>query len=639
MLERLDAKQLEAATNRGQYVLCNSKAGSGKTKTLMNRCLYLMENGVKPQEIMLVTFTNKAAAEMMTRIKKLSPDGNKILCGTFHNIALIYLRKYADLIGFDSSFTILTPDDGEKIMKELVKAACELHSLPDEWKKALKPSKLIHEYSSARNLDYDIETYFTERQYVLGLIPIIKEIITDYENRKQYNDLMDFDDLLHYFNLLLQMDEVKEFMHSTFKHILVDEFQDVNNVQFAIVNSLVGDKGHLFAVGDPFQCIYGFRGSQIEYIDSFEDYYGANVVELNKNYRSTQEILDLGAEVTGDRARMVAHLGHGKKPNLYISEGRFGMVANEKMARHIVGQINQLIKVDKVDPTEIAVLCRSTNQIQLIEAELKKNNIAYAMRAGFSYFEKSHIKDTLSFLSITINKKNKEGLSRVLKLFKGLGPKAIKEFVAAYDKNGCNLDLMAQMVEDKSYKLSKNAKEGFEEFYKLYTRVKNEPSIENKIKIFFDEFYAAYIVKEYPDDSDVRLSEVAGLKVMSNKYKKLEEFINDVMVDTSRNNKESGDDKTAKVVVSTIHRAKGLEWDHVFICNMESMYKAPSTGEENGDTFCVSEDARLLYVAITRARKNLSIYAASNDIYGYGKTSVNLSHLLRNVHRVNKYRL
>ena len=136
MLERLDAKQLEAATNRGQYVLCNSKAGSGKTKTLMNRCLYLMENGVKPQEIMLVTFTNKAAAEMMTRIKKLSPDGNKILCGTFHNIALIYLRKYADLIGFDSSFTILTPDDGEKIMKELVKAACELHSLPDEWKKA-----------------------------------------------------------------------------------------------------------------------------------------------------------------------------------------------------------------------------------------------------------------------------------------------------------------------------------------------------------------------------------------------------------------------------------------------------------------------------------------------------------------------
>lgn len=634
-MELLDGKQFKAATDTNQYVLCNSKAGSGKTKTLMNRCLFLMENGVKPSEIMLVTFTNKAAQEMMYRIRKLSPVGNQILCGTFHNIALTFLRRYAHLIGFESTFTILSPDDGEKILKEIIKATCDLHVLPDEHVKMLKASKILNEYSASRNLDVPVTEYFTDRQYILGLIPIIKEIIETYENRKQFNELMDFDDLLFYFNLLLQNDEVREHMHSTYKHILVDEFQDVNNIQFAIVNSLAGENGNLFVVGDPYQCIYGFRGSQIEHIESFPEIYDASVIELNTNYRSTQEILDLGAEVTNGKAFMTAHLGCGNRPTMYVASGNFGNVANNKIAVDTANKIANLIKNEKVDPTEIAILARSTNQLQLIEAELKKRNIAYVMRAGFSYFEKTHIKDILSFMSITVNSKNKEGLSRVLKLFKGFGPKAIKDFVAAYNTKKCSLEAMNDAINDGTYKLSKNGKEGFAEFYALYCQVKSAPTITKKLNAFLDNFYYKYIIKEFIDDYEVRLSESAALIPMSEKYTKLEEFINDIMVDTSINNKESGEDNSKKIVISTIHRAKGLEWDHVFICNMEPMYKA-APREDEGDSFCVSEDARLLYVAITRAKKNLTIYCAGNDLVYYKKNGVNLSYLLANVRRVDK---
>ena len=634
-MELLDSRQYKAATSKGQYVLCNSKAGSGKTKTLMNRCLYLMDNGVSPSEIMLVTFTNKAAQEMMYRIRKLSPDGDKILCGTFHNIALIFLRKYAHLIDFEPSFTILSPDDGEKIMKEIVKHVCEIHSVPDERVKDLKPGKILREYSSARNLDIPTTEYFTSRQYVLGLIPIIQEIIELYETRKQSNELMDFDDLLVYFNMLFQIDEVKDYMHSTYKHILVDEFQDVNNIQFAIVNNLAGLNGNLFVVGDPYQCIYGFRGSQIEYIENFADTYDADVVELNTNYRSTQEILDLGAEVTNGKAAMVAHLGYGKKPLLCIANGKFGNAANNKIAIDVAGRIDRLIKVEKVDPTEIAILARSTNQLQLIEAELKKKNIPYVMRAGFSYFEKSHIKDTLSFMSIVANPKNKEGLGRVLKLFKGFGPKAVKTFVEAYSNNGCSMAIIDKMVNDKSLKLSKNCREGYDDFISLYKDVRKEISVKNMLQTFLQNFYYSYIKSEYIDDAEVRLSETAALIPMSEKYTKLEEFINDVMVDTSINNKESGNEKAKKIVISTIHRAKGLEWDHVFICNMEAMYSS-APKDDDKDDFCVSEDARLLYVAITRAKKELTLYAASNDLVYYHKNGVNLSYLLANVHRVDR---
>ena len=631
-MEKLDKKQYEAATSTGQYVLCNSKAGSGKTKTLMNRCLYLLENGAKAEEIMLVTFTNKAAQEMMTRIKKLTPEGGKIMCGTFHNIALYFLRRYADVLDYDSAFTVVSPDDAEKMIKDIVKDYAKVNDLNEDTVKALKPKRILNEYSASRNLNVDFTSYLEDKQYILGLVPMIREIIESYESRKLINDLMDFDDLLTNFNCLLHVPEIKKEITNRFKYILVDEFQDVNDVQYSIVDNLLEDDSKLFVVGDPYQCIYGFRGSKIEHITNFEDFYGAHVVSLDTNYRSTQEILNLAAQVTGGRAHMSAYNGSGAEPKMFISKGNYGNVANEKIAKQVVNNIKHLIDVEKENPEEIAVLVRSTNQIHLLEAELKARGIPYVMRAGFSYFEKVHIKDTLSFLSILVNNKNKLGLSRVLNLFKGFGPKSIKSFIEEYETIGEDMGCMNYNITNGLFKLTKSAKEGFETFYNLYTKVSSERTVEEKVSTFLNEFYYDYLIKEYPDDVEARLSDTASLVNMSKKYDKLEEFINDVMVDSSINNKETGKEKEKKIIISTIHRAKGLEWDHVFICNMESLYQYKGDyDEEDVDDFEVNEDNRLMYVAITRAKKCLEIYSTSNDFYGYGKGRVNLTHTLRDV--------
>lgn len=631
-MNKFDANQKKAATSRSQFILCDSKAGSGKTKTLMDRCLFLMDNGAKAEEIMMVTFTNKAAQEMNKRIRKISPDGSKVLCGTFHTIALMFLKKYSYLLEYESTFSVTTPDDAEKIIRDILKDYQKLYTLDETTLKVLKPSRILAEYSRSRNMNIPFEEYLESRQYTYGNIAIFIDIINAYESRKAFNDLMDFDDLLINFNYILNLPVVKNEITSRFKYVMVDEFQDVNDIQFSIVDSLLDKHTQLFVVGDPYQCIYGFRGSKIEHIANFEEYYGAEVISLNINYRSTQEILDLASQVTGNRAKMIANNGNGVKPKMFISKGNFGNIANEKIAQRVAENIKYLINIQKQDPEEIAILVRSVNQLQLVEAELKSRGIAYVLRAGFSYFEKVQIKDTLCFLSIFVNKKNKEALARVLNLFKGFGPKAIKTFIQEYDTIGQDMDCMNYNINNGLYKLGKSAKEGFDEFYKLYKNVESAETIENKLNIFFKQFYHEYLKKEYIDDADVRLSDTMGLIVLSKKHEKLEDFINEVMVDSSINNKETGDDKVKKIVVSTVHRAKGLEWDNVFICNLESLYKAPTKiDEEEEEDFEVSEDERLMYVAITRARKNLEIYATQNDFYGYGKSRVNLTHVIRKI--------
>jgi len=637
-MESLDFKQKEAVTSNKQYVLCDSKAGSGKTKALMNRCLHYMENGAKANQIMMVTFTNKAAQEMITRISKLSPDGNKVMCGTFHNIALRFLRQYSSLLEYDGMFTVISPDDAEKLFRDIIKEYQKLNDLDEETMKIFKPKRILNAYSASRNLNIVLSVYLEDNEYIYGHIPMIEEIVDAYESRKLINDLMDFDDILSNFNYLLNLPNVKKAITDRFKYILVDEFQDVNDIQYSIVDNLLAPDSKLFVVGDKFQCIYGFRGSKIEHITNFEEFYGAHVVSLDTNYRSTQEILDLANQVTGGRAKMKAYNGNGLAPKMFLSRGSYGNVANEKIARKIAENIKYLIDIKKQDPEEIAILARSTNQLQLIEAELKSRNISYVMRAGFSYFEKTHIKDTLSFLSILVNKKNKQGLGRVLSLFKGFGPKTLKEFLDEYIDVGEDMACMNYNITNSLYKISKAAKEGFSTFYDIYTKALNAITIESKLNAFFNSFYYEYINKLYPDDAEIRLSDTVGLVKLSAKYDKLEEFINDVMVDSSINTKETGNEKTKKIVISTIHRAKGLEWDNVFICNMESLYKGKPR-EEKEEDFEVKEDARVMYVAITRARKYLEIFACSNDFYGYGKSTANLTHVLRDVRFNNTYSL
>ena len=627
-LETLDPIQEAAVKCMDRDILCDSKAGSGKTRVLMNRCLWLMENGVKPEEIMLVTFTNKAANEMMTRIKRLSPDGDKILCGTFHFIAMKYIREFAEELGYDKNFTILSPDDCVKKMKDTFKTYDLLHpdkNIMDNEK--LKPKELVNAFSASRNLDIPFEEYLLDkRNFTFGNAEIANEIIQMYSNIKKQNNVLDFDDLLECFKELLIDPVINEKITSRFKHIMVDEYQDINKIQNSIIFYLRGSSRNLFVVGDPCQCIYGFRGSKIEYIRDFEDNYCATVFRVQNNYRSIQPILDVASDATGGYARMTSQIVGSDRPVVKKTYNNFEQA--DIAARQVKSLINNGEK-----PEEIAILVRSTIDIMLIEQALNKEGIGYVLRAGFSYFEKAHIKDLLMMLMTLINPKNGDALSRVLGLFEGFGAKTVQNCVDYSKKNSLDVLGLCEHIENGSLKVSKKAKDGALKLKEAYLFVLSATTIANRIKAFCDIFYFGYVQKNYPDDFEERISDIGNLIDLSKKYTDTQKFINESIVDTSVNNKETGDNKQ-KIVVSTIHRAKGLEWDNCIICNMANRFGSSRTSmDEEENDFEISEDARLLYVAITRARKRLLIMVNRDEYYARGKSRINLSHLIENLKR------
>lgn len=620
-LEMLDNIQKAAVTCSDQNILCDSKAGSGKTRILMNRCVYLMEHGVKPEEIMLVTFTNKAAKEMMSRIQALSPDGDKILCGTFHYIAMYYIRQYAEELGFTKDFTILSPDDCAKKMKAVLQTVNLLHpDLEVLDNEALKYKSLVHAYSASRNLDINFRDYLLEKcNFKYKDADAAELVIKYYTNAKKASNTMDFDDLLENFKELLITPKTNKLIAGRFKHILVDEYQDINNVQNSIIYHLRGFDRNLFVVGDPYQCIYGFRGSKIEYIRDFEENYDASVFYVQNNYRSTQPILDAACAATDGKAVLRSQTPGSLRPAIKYTRD------NIEQADYAVRQVKNLI--DKGEsPDQIAILVRSTVDVQLLEQNLNKLRIPYVTRAGFAYFEKSHIKDILMFLSLYCNPKNQDALKRYFGLFDGLGEKTIQKCISYMQDNSLTIEKFAEEVANGTFKVSKRAKDGVANMFEVFRNVGIQTRIANKINLFVSSFYSDYMKKTFPEDCDERMADVANLQSLASSYKDIQTFVNESIVDTSVDD-DGGKNKGPKVVISTIHRAKGLEWDNVIICNLGPRFKTISYQEEEEETFEIPEDVRLFYVAITRARKRLLVMANYSEA-GRKNSRLILSHLV-----------
>lgn len=611
MLEKLDPIQNNAVNASGVDVLCDSKAGSGKTRILMNRCLYLMDHGVKPEEIMLVTFTNRAAKEMQDRICRLSPNGNKILCGTFHYIAMLYIREYAEEVGFTKDFSVLSPEDAKKLMKATIKTYQICY--PDTNIKGMehiKVNTLLNAYSRARNLHVDFRTFVLEKlTFKFGEADVAETIIEMYAELKKLNNCMDFDDLLQNFRDLLSVPQTNDKIAGRFKHILVDEYQDINRVQNSIIFFLRGYDRNLFVVGDPYQCIYGFRGSKIEYIRDFADNYSAETFCVNNNYRSIQPILDVANEITKGKTPMSSMVVGQERPCVHLSKNNFDQAA------FIADQVKQKIARGE-DPTQIAILIRNTLDESLIESELTKRRIGYVLRAGFSYFERAHIKDVLMFLVTLKSNKNSMAMKRVLSLFDGIGAKTADKIISEAQAKNILLGDMLQLIYNKKFKLSTNARAGALIAHELYQRFSGIVLTDARqaISRFLYSFYEQYLTATFPDDFEERIADVKRLaelaKAGSNNHDFLA-FVNEAMIDTSVNSKETGDVQK-KIVISTIHRAKGLEWDNVIICNMENRFYKDRPDMPD-DEFEASENERLAYVAVTRARKSLLITSTSSS--------------------------
>ncbi len=610
--KELNAEQLEVVLHGDGPCLVLAGAGSGKTRVITYRVAYLLEQGITPEQILLVTFTNKAADEMISRMQKLTGSSSRLpWAGTFHHIAYRILRQYSSLLGYKnnlapyrtaeggsgSGFTVLDSDDSETILK-----LCAKSFKTDSGRNKFPSARVLQSIISfARNSETTIEQVLDLKypQWFVFL-DAIKSVAQEYEQKKKEANAMDFDDLLVNLSALLNNEQVRQKYAQQFKYILVDEYQDTNKIQSSIIRKFGSAHNNVLVVGDDAQSIYSFRAADIANILDFEKAYpGARVFKLETNYRSSQEILQVANDVIANNVRQYKKqlktvFANGQKPSLHPQ------MDQSLEAEFVTSKILEFL--DKGVPAhEIAVLFRASHHSQLLEMELVKANIAYDYRGGLRFFERAHVKDVLAYLRIFNNLTDTAAWMRVLMHEEGIGPAAAAKIVEAI-KHITNIDEVRGVGEKV---LGEKARQGWSNFMRVWEAMleKSKQDIAGLIDSILSSPYKEYLEAEYIDSRD-RLEDIKQIQVFASQYANLEEFFAEASLQEGFGNKNNNQsDNKEKIVLSTIHQAKGLEWAVVFIVNLASgaFPNDRSLQEENG----LEEERRLFYVAITRAKQYL----------------------------------
>lgn len=583
------------APNGSHLVLAG--AGSGKTRTLVYRVAWLIQNNVNPEKILLLTFTNKAANEMMERVRKIlglsKNDHLNVWGGTFHSMAHRLLRIYGDKISIKKDFVILDESDAKSIIKNISKEY--FHSLPEKRKPSPSLIKEVISFScnSSSDLKDALELKFPEwSDFLQDFLNISKE----YKKRKQESNLFDFDDLLFYFRKLTLDEDTRKIFDKKWEHVLVDEYQDTNAIQAEIVYNLSKTHKNIIAVGDDAQSIYSFRGADINNILDFPKVFkNCRIYKLETNYRSTPEIVSLANNIISDNnyqfsKNLKSVINHGIKPELVA------LRTNKDEARYITDRIEKFLQ-DGVLKNEIAVLFRASNHCQQLEMELNARGIEYEMRGGLKFFERAHIKDIVAFLRIYKNINDEVSLHRVLEMYDGIGASTINKIYNEL-KNVKSLE----EIFDIDINLSERARSSWGSFLrtiKAISRVE-EKGIFKMIETLIDD-YSSYLISQYADYKQ-RQDDLDQLALFANNYTNLEEFLSEISLQENFILRNKHQNQNNCIVLSTVHQAKGLEWSVVFVMNLvnDSFPHAYATTIEE-----VEEERRLFYVAITRAKKNL----------------------------------
>jgi len=598
--EELNQEQLSVVQNGDGPCLVLAGAGSGKTRTIIYRVAYLLEHDTKPENILLVTFTNKAAKEMKQRLQLLL--GNEInisWAGTFHHIAFRILRKWAPLLGYKNNFTILDSEDSHDLFKLCIK-----QEGVDTKAKRFPSARVIQSIISyARAAELSIEEVldlkypnWIEHADTMGRIG------SEYAKRKLDANSMDFDDLLvNLALLLLKSEKVRKHYSEQFKYVLVDEYQDTNKIQATIIRLFSIHHKNLLVVGDDAQSIYSFRAANIQNILDFEsEYHGAKIFKLETNYRSTPDILDVANEIIANnenqyKKNLKSIVEQFAKPEVHP----FADMSEE--AEHIATRILEL-REEGVELNNISVLFRAAFHSQALEVELVRRDIPYEYRGGVRFFERSHIKDVLAYMRIFNNTDDAIAWSRVLNMQAGLGPATVQKIITKI-KNGTD-------PKDVTDSLPARAKIGYNNFLQIYKRTHQTPNgtPAELIRAVLDSKYDEYLNFEF-DNARERIQDIEQLSLYAEKQPDLGRFLGEVSLQegfTARQTRsESYEEDDEKVVLSTVHQAKGLEWDAVFIINLANgqFPNDRASKEPQG----IEEERRLFYVAVTRAKKYLCL--------------------------------
>jgi DNA helicase-2/ATP-dependent DNA helicase PcrA len=628
-LEGLNEPQREAVTHINGPLMIIAGAGSGKTKVLTTRIAHLMANGVDAFNILALTFTNKAAAEMKERIQKIlgNSEARNLYIGTFHSVFARILRGEAHRIGYPNNFTIYDTDDSRSVIKTVIN---ELN-LDD---KHYKPSVVHNRISSAKNAlvnpgEYATD-YYIQQEDMRANRPAIAQIYAAYANRCFKNGAMDFDDLLlKMYELLKNYPEALHKYQHKFKYILIDEYQDTNAVQYQITKLLAAAHENICVVGDDAQSIYSFRGATIENILQFQkDYDDVKVVKLEQNYRSSKSILNVANGVIQNNKGQIpkslwTENSEGEKISLVRTmtdndEGKFvaDTIQEQKLRNHFYNR-------------NFAILYRTNAQSRSFEESLRRMGIAYRIYGGVSFYQRKEIKDFLAYLRVIVNTKDEEALKRIINYpARGIGKTTIEKCVIYANEQ--NISMFEVLTRAAEFGFKAGTLEALQNFVTMIRYFQSMLTDKNAYDVAVQVGKHTNIVKELFSDKTTE-----GLA----RYENIQELLNSIKEWTESPGNEDGevgdksmgaylqqitlltdadDDKEDSDVVKlmTIHAAKGLEFECVFVAGIEEMLfpnaMSINTREE------LEEERRLFYVAITRAKKRLWLTYA-NTRYRFGQ--------------------
>ncbi len=602
--KELNDEQYRVVTAEAGPLLVIAGAGSGKTRALTYRVAWLIEQGASPDSILLATFTNKASRSMLSRVENLVGErARQVWGGTFHSLGNRILRRHARRLGYESNYSILDREDAQ----QLVGSAVVESGITTKSERFPKNAHLMDMISLSANTAKPLEVLICDRY------PAARSFMTDilkielrYRLRKQELNVMDFDDLLvKWGDLLVEHEDIREELSRKFEHILVDEYQDTNVIQAKILDLLSSHHRNILVVGDDSQSIYSFRGADYSNILEFPDRYdGARIFKLETNYRSTPPILNLAnLSIVNNRKQYDKQLKAVRRGGVRPVYAPLSDVVQQ--ADFVVQRIMETID-EGVPLNQIAVLYRAHYHAMELQMELVKRGIPFVVRSGIRFFEQAHVKDMTAYIRIVVNPFDELAWKRIFGLYGGIGKaraEAIWRMLAESD------DPRRHIFSDEVTKgLSKAVQPGLEaarnSLAKLFqTAETNEPW--TVIEAMLAEGYGRVLQDRY-DNCRSREEDLRQLAAFSHQFQSLDDFLSDLTLMTSLDDEEehhAGERPDEKVILSTIHQAKGLEWSVVFMirCSEGSMPLARALREPGG----VDEERRLFYVAATRAKDQL----------------------------------
>ena len=608
----LNEQQLAAVTAAPGPALVIAGAGSGKTRTLTYRVAYLIEQGIPPERVLLLTFTNKAASEMMRRVSDLLGHGLRSLWGgTFHSIGARILRLHAEALGYQKDFTILDRDDA----KDLIKAGLVDAKIDTKDKHFPKADVLNEIFSLAANTHKAIAELLDEQfSYFSQFAAEIADQQKRYAARKRATNGMDFDDLLAlWLKLLQEHADVREHYQRRFQFVLVDEYQDTNKLQGDLIDLLVARHKNIMVVGDDAQSIYAWRGANFANILDFPKRYpGAKVFKIETNYRSTPEILKVAnAAIAANVGQFAKELAPARKPGV-----KPALVACSDAGQQALFIAQRVLELQEEGTglNNIAVLYRSHFHALELQLELTRRQIPFSITSGIRFFEQAHIKDATAYLKFVANPRDEVSFKRLVLLLPGIGAKGAEKiyqgFTAKLADGGLKMEKatsprLATALQSCSKLVPKKAATGWAQFAATISQLEDEATrrgAAKMLRLVMDAGYDDYLKENY-DNYQRRLDEIQQLAEFAFQFVTVEEFLTQLALLTNVEAEDDPKDGSERIKLSTIHQAKGLEFEVVFVIMLcDGLFPSSRSTESNDGE---EEERRLFYVSVTRAKNEL----------------------------------